>query len=46
MGTILRWDLIETGRDGMNWIDLAEVMDSCEHGNEPAGSIKCFAVHE
>jgi hypothetical protein len=25
------------GRDGMDWIDLAQ-----EHGNEPLGSIKCW----
>jgi hypothetical protein len=30
---------------GVVWIDLAQVKDrwkvSCEHGNEPSGSIKC-----
>jgi hypothetical protein len=28
------------GLAGMDWIDLAQ--DSCEPGNEPSGSIKCW----
>jgi hypothetical protein len=43
-------DLKEIGWDGMDWIDLAPgygpVDDSCEHGNEPSGSIKCWEVLE
>jgi hypothetical protein len=42
--------LRETGWDGMDWIDLAEdrgpVESSCERGNEPSGSIKCWEVPE
>jgi hypothetical protein len=44
-----RWEdnikegLRERGRDVMDWIDLAQrqgpVASSCEHGNEPSGSI-------
>jgi hypothetical protein len=40
----------ETGRDGMDWIDLAQDRDqwrvSCEHGNELSSSIKCWEVLE
>jgi len=33
-------DLQETDKGTMNWIDLAQDMDgSCEHGNEPSGTI-------
>jgi hypothetical protein len=43
-------DLREIGWDGVDWIDLAEDMDqwrgSCEHGNEPSGSIKCWELLE
>jgi hypothetical protein len=35
----IRMDLIETGWDGMDWIDLAQDRD--EQGNEPSGSIEC-----
>jgi hypothetical protein len=34
---------------GMGWIDLAQDGDqwrTCEHGNEPLGSIKCWEVPE
>jgi hypothetical protein len=30
----------------MDWIDLAQGRDQCEHGNEPLGSIKCWEVFE
>jgi hypothetical protein len=33
-------DLREIGCGGMDWINLAQ--DSCEHGDEPSGSIKCW----
>jgi hypothetical protein len=35
---------------GMDWIDLAQdrdqMEDSCEHGNEPSGSIEYWEVLE
>jgi hypothetical protein len=35
---------------GTGWIDLAQdkgpVEGSCEHGNEPSGSINCWEVLE
>jgi hypothetical protein len=41
-------DLREIGWDGMDWIYLAQglVEGSCEHGNEPSGSIKCWEILE
>jgi hypothetical protein len=43
-------DLREIVWGGMDWIYLAQDMDqfegSCEHGNEPSGSIKCWEVLE
>jgi hypothetical protein len=46
----IKMDLREIGWDGMDWIDLAQVRDqwrfSCEHSNEPSGSIKCWEVLE
>jgi hypothetical protein len=43
-------DLRETGWDVMDWIDLTQDKDqwegSCEHGNEPSGSIKCWEILE
>jgi hypothetical protein len=40
----------EIGWDGMDWIDLAEdrgpVEVSCEHGDEPSGSLKCWEILE
>jgi hypothetical protein len=33
----------------MDWIDLARIRTSggsCEHGNEPSGSIKCWEFLE
>jgi hypothetical protein len=40
----IKIDLREIGWDGVDWIGLAQ--DSCEHGNEPPGSIKCWEVLE
>jgi hypothetical protein len=41
----IRIDHREIGWGCMDWIDLAQDRDqwrgSCEHGNEPSGSIKC-----
>jgi hypothetical protein len=42
----IKMDLREIGWDGINWIDLAQDMGSCEHGNEPTGSTKCWEVLE
>jgi hypothetical protein len=42
-------DLREIRWDGMNWIDLAQdrtMEGSCEHGDEPSGSIKCWELLE
>jgi hypothetical protein len=41
-------DLREIGWDGMDWINLAQgsMEGSCEHSNEPSGSIKCWEVLE
>jgi hypothetical protein len=44
----IKIDLREIGWDGMDWIDLAQgpVEGSCEHGDEPSGSLKCWEVPE
>jgi hypothetical protein len=44
----IKMDLREKGWDGMECVDLAQDMDhgSCEHGNEPAGSVKSWEVLE
>jgi hypothetical protein len=42
----IKMDLREIGWDGMDWIDLAQDRGSCERGNEPSGSIKCWEVLE
>jgi hypothetical protein len=42
-------NLREMGWDGVDWVDLAQegpVEGSCEHGDEPSGSIKCWEVLE
>jgi hypothetical protein len=41
----IKLDLREIGWDGMDWIDLPLEV-SCEHDNEPSGSIKCWEVLE
>jgi hypothetical protein len=41
----IKTDFREIGYRGVVWIYLAQerpVMDSCEHGNELSGSIKCW----
>jgi hypothetical protein len=46
----IKMDLREIKWDGMDWIVLAQDRDqvggSCEHGNEPSGSMKCWEVLE
>ena len=34
-------DLEEVGRGCRDWMELAQVADACEYGNELKGSIKC-----
>jgi hypothetical protein len=41
----IRMDPRETAWNGMDWIDMAQE-GSCEHGNEPSGSIKFWEVLE
>jgi hypothetical protein len=36
----IKLDLREIGIDGANWIQLAKVADSCEHGNKPSGLMR------
>jgi hypothetical protein len=51
----IKIDLREIGWNGVDWIDLAHDRDqwralvvegSCEHGDEPSSSIKCWEVLE
>jgi hypothetical protein len=44
----IKMTLREIGWDAMDWLDLAQDRDqcSCEHGNEPSGSIICWEVLE
>jgi hypothetical protein len=46
----IKMDIRETGWDVVNWTHLAQdgrqMEGSCEHGNEPSGSIKCWYVVE
>jgi hypothetical protein len=43
-GGNIKTDLREIGWDIMDWVGPVE--GSCEHGNEPPGSIKCWEVLE
>jgi hypothetical protein len=36
----INMDLKETRLEYVDWIHLAQMAGSCEHGNEPSGSIK------
>jgi hypothetical protein len=40
----IKMDLREIGWCDMDWIHMAEDRASCEHGNEPSGSIKCWKI--
>jgi hypothetical protein len=52
----IEMDLRERGWGGVDLINLAQdpcirseqgpVVGSCQHGNEPSGSIKCWEIHE
>jgi hypothetical protein len=39
-------DLRAIGWGVMDWIDVAQDRNQCEHGNEPLGAIKCWEVLE
>jgi hypothetical protein len=39
----IKMDLREIAWDGMNWIELAQE-GSCEHGDEPSGSLKLLGI--
>jgi hypothetical protein len=38
-----KMDLGEMGWDGRDWIELAQE-GSCEHGDEPSGSLKLLGI--
>jgi hypothetical protein len=40
----IKMDIKEVVFEGVNWIHM--VAGSCEHGNEPLGSIKCGEFFE
>jgi hypothetical protein len=44
----IKMDLGEIGWDGRDWIELAQDRDqvegSCEHGDEPSGSLKLLGI--
>jgi hypothetical protein len=43
----IKMNLGEIGSDGMDWIGLAQDRDqwgSCEHGDEPSGSLKVLGI--
>jgi hypothetical protein len=42
----IKTDLREIRWDDMDWGDVAQDRNSCEHGNEPSDSIKCLEVLE
>jgi hypothetical protein len=42
----IKMNLREIRWSGMDMIDLAQDRDSCGHGNEPSGSIKCWGIPE
>ena len=40
-GVTIQIELQEIEWERVDWIDLRQVMGSCERGNEPSSSIKC-----
>jgi hypothetical protein len=42
----IKMDLLGIGLNVVDWIGLAQVESSCELGNEPSGSIKCWETTE
>jgi hypothetical protein len=42
----IKIDLREIGWEGLDWVSVAQDTDSCEHGDEPLGSTKCWEVLE
>jgi hypothetical protein len=44
----IKKDLREIGWGGMDWINMVQIQGpmagSCEHGNKPSGSIKCWEI--
>jgi hypothetical protein len=42
----IKLDLREIGWDGMDWIEMDQgsVEGSCEHGDEPSGSLKLLGI--
>jgi hypothetical protein len=42
----IKMDLRDIRWNGMDWIGIEPVEGSCEHGNEPSGSIKFWEVLE
>jgi hypothetical protein len=45
-GRIILKCIIERLGGSIDWIDLAQVTDSCEYGDEPWDSIKCGEFFE
>jgi hypothetical protein len=42
----IKMNLREIDWDDMDWIDLAQDRDQCEHDNELLGCIKCWKILE
>ena len=38
--------LQDVGWGGMDWLELAQVVDACELCTEPSGSIKCRKLRD
>ena len=38
-GVLKKWD--ERERTGLLWLDIGQVADCCEHGNEPSSLTNC-----
>jgi hypothetical protein len=44
--TVLKWILRGMGWIGFIWLRIGTSEGSCEHGNDPLGSIKCWEILE